>query len=182
PEIWAIKTVGAVGELGRGRVINQAEINAHSGIYPVYSSQSKNDGVFGFLSSNDFAGEYVTWTTDGAHAGTVFYRNGKFNCTNVCGTIKPKDVQVIDARFLAYVLSTRTKRHVSYVGNPKLMNNVMGSIMFPCPPVLEQKNIADVLSGLDTKITEVTNVKRKIEELKKGLMNMLLTGKVRTSL
>lgn len=31
----------------------------------------------GYLDTYDFEGEYITWTTDGANAGTVFYRNGK---------------------------------------------------------------------------------------------------------
>ena len=42
--------------------------------FPVYSSQTTNQGIFGFLNTYDFDGEYVTWTTDGANAGTVFYR------------------------------------------------------------------------------------------------------------
>ncbi len=35
-----------------------------------------------------FDGEYLNWTTDGANAGTVFYRRGKFNVTNVCGLLE----------------------------------------------------------------------------------------------
>ena len=42
----------------------------------------------GYLDNFMFEGEYISWTTDGANAGTVFYRNGKFNCTNVCGLLK----------------------------------------------------------------------------------------------
>lgn len=179
PENWEIVSVDSIGELGRGRVINKEEINSHPGKYPVYSSQSKNDGAFGYLDTNDFEGEYVTWTTDGAHAGTVFFRNGKFNCTNVCGTIKPRNAEVIDARFLAYILSTRTKRHVSYVGNPKLMNNIMGSILFPCPPVIEQRKIATVLQGVEEDIDAAEKRLNKIIELKQSLLAALLVGRVR---
>ncbi len=53
----------------------------------------------GYIDTFDFDGEFVTWTTDGENAGTVFYRNGKFNCTNVCGTIKIKSD---NARFIAF--------------------------------------------------------------------------------
>ena len=55
-------------------------------LYPVYSSQTKNDGLMGFY--NDFLfNDAITWTTDGANAGTVRLREGKFYCTNVCGVL-----------------------------------------------------------------------------------------------
>ena len=130
PVDWEVSKIDSIGVLGRGRVISQKEIANHPGNFPVFSSQSKNQGIFGYLDTYDFEGEYVTWTTDGAYAGTVFYRNGRFSCTNVCGTIKAKDEHLVDMQFLSYSISTRTKRYVSYVGNPKLMNNAMAEVSF----------------------------------------------------
>jgi type I restriction enzyme M protein len=66
-------------------------INDNQGEYPVYSSQTTDNGVMGYINTFDFEGDYVTWTTDGIYAGTCFYRSGKFNCTNVCGTLKSKN-------------------------------------------------------------------------------------------
>jgi len=64
-----------IAELGRGRVINSAEISKQKNpIYPVYSSQTSNNGIMGYLDNYDYEGEYITWTTDGANAGTVYYR------------------------------------------------------------------------------------------------------------
>ena len=87
---WEEFSVSDLCKIGRGRVISKNEIQDNSGIYPVYSSQTLNNGIMGYLNTFDFDGEYVTWTTDGVNAGTIFYRNGKFNCTNVCGTLSPK--------------------------------------------------------------------------------------------
>ena len=84
---WQQLKIMDICDLGRGRVISRNEIRDNPGNFPVYSSQTINNGEMGRLGSFDFSGEYVTWTTDGAYAGTVFYRNGKFNCTNVCGTL-----------------------------------------------------------------------------------------------
>ena len=61
---WTYRRVDEVCDLGRGRVISQEDIQRHSGIYLVFSSQSKDDGVFGHLDSYDFEGDYVTWTAD----------------------------------------------------------------------------------------------------------------------
>ena len=38
------------------RVINQQYIENHKGPYPVYSSQTTNDGIFGSIDTFDFDG------------------------------------------------------------------------------------------------------------------------------
>lgn len=181
PECWEVTSVGHVFKTGRGRVINKDEIKNNPGIYPVYSSQSFNNGEFGKIGTYDFEGEYVTWTTDGANAGTVFYRNGKFNCTNVCGTLKPIRDGEVDLRFATYFIGTIAKSYVSYVGNPKLMNNVMGTIPMLLPPLEEQARIGSAFVSIDEKIADDERFVAQLTAIKKGLMEDLLTGKVRVN-
>ena len=92
-----------------------------------------NQGIFGYVDTYDFDGEYVTWTTDGANAGTVFYRNGKFNCTNVCGTLKSKN-SALNMLYLSFALGAVAKDHVNHVGNDKLMNEAVKKIIISVPP------------------------------------------------
>ena len=47
------------------------------------------------------------------------------------------------------------------------------------PPLNEQKRIGDILSSIDEEIEEESNHKEQLELLKKGLMQVLLTGKIR---
>lgn len=130
---------------------------ANKGVFPVYSSQTENQGVFGFIDSYDYDGEYLTWTTDGANAGSVFYQNGKFSITNVCGLVALKDKGVI-YRYLFHALSVRTKKHVSAgMGNPKLMSNAMKQIIIPIPPLEEQQRIVDILDKFDTLVNDISN-------------------------
>jgi type I restriction enzyme, S subunit len=172
---WTRTKVKDICDLGRGRVISSQEIESHPGIYPVFSSQSQNNGEMGRVDTYAFDGEYVTWTTDGAYAGTTFYRTGKFNCTNVCGTLKAKNSH-ISMRFLAYQLSTLAKNYVSYVGNPKLMNNVMANIELSLPELPEeQTQIAAVLSTVDRAIAQTEAIIAKQQRIKTGLMQDLLT-------
>ena len=147
---WEIIRVSDICEIGRGRVINKKEIEENFGEYPVYSSQTSNDGIFGFLNTYDFEGEYVTWTTDGIYAGSVFYRNGKFNCTNVCGTLKSKSKK-INMQFLSLCLPLYTSDYVVKVANPKLMNNVMAGIQIPLPPLDIQQKIVSEIEVLEAK-------------------------------
>ncbi|MGB3945983.1 MAG: restriction endonuclease subunit S, partial [Candidatus Saccharimonadales bacterium] len=115
------------------------------GEYPVYSSQTANNGVFGRIKTYDYDGEYLTWTTDGANAGSIFYRTGKFSITNVCGLLKV-NAPGVSAKYLAYILGTVAKKYVSSgMGNPKLMSNVMSSIKVPIPPIEVQTEIVNIL-------------------------------------
>lgn len=133
---------------GRGRVISNDYITRNSGVYPVYSSQTSNDGIMGYIDTFDFDGEYITWTTDGAKAGTVFYRNGKFNCTNVCGTLKVVSEKV-NVKYLTYILGKIAHLYVNHVGNDKLMNVEMRKINIPIPAIELQNEFAIYVNSID---------------------------------
>lgn len=145
---WEQFRIKDIASIGRGRVISSIEISQQENpLYPVYSSQTSNDGIMGYLDDFMFEGEYISWTTDGANAGTVFYRNGKFNCTNVCGLLKLK--KGFDAHFVSLVLAEATKRYVSTnLANPELMNNTMGDIQICLPQLEDQKRISVVFRKL----------------------------------
>lgn len=164
PDTWTTPTVGKVCKLGRGRVISNIEISENPGGYPVYSSQTSNNGVLGYLSSYDFEGEYVTWTTDGANAGRVFFRSGKFNCTNVCGTMIPTRNDVF-LPYLFYLLNILTPYYVRLDINPKLMNDMMSPIKICFPPLPEQNQIAKYLDHKTTKIDFLIEKKNRLIEL-----------------
>ncbi|MEK4876022.1 restriction endonuclease subunit S [Bacillus sp. FSL W8-0102] len=149
---WEEYKVEDICALGRGRVISKKEIAENPGIYPVYSSQTSDEGKIGSINKYDFDGEYITWTTDGVNAGTVFYRNGKFNCTNVCGVLKLKK-ENIDARYLSYILQASTDKYVVRNGNPKLMNNIMAIIPIKIFNNYEyQKYICDLFDLFDKEL------------------------------
>lgn len=150
---WKCYKVSEIADIGRGRVISSKEIaNQNNPQYPVYSSQTSNEGVMGYLDNYAFDGEYITWTTDGANAGTVFYRNGRFNCTNVCGTLKLH--YQFDPYYCSLVLANATKKYVSVnLANPKLMNNTMAAIKLYLPPFQEQKRMAQLFRKMDENIT-----------------------------
>ena len=146
PSIHRLKDVC---EISRGKVISKDDIKVNSGEYPVYSSQTENNGELGRINTYMYDGDYLTWTTDGANAGTVFFRSGKFNITNVCGLIKVNK-HLVDIRYLFHLLSVEAPKYVSRgMGNPKLMSNVMGSIKIWLPSIQEQERISRKLDGFE---------------------------------
>ena len=103
--------------------------------YPVYSSQTLNNGLLGYY--NEFLFEKaITWTTDGANAGTVCYRNEKFYSTNVNGVLISK--VGYSCKAVAESLNRVAWKHVTKVGNPKLMNNTMSNIILMVPIDFEE--------------------------------------------
>lgn len=137
--------LGDVCKISRGKVYSKKYLAEHIGEYPVYSSQTANDGILGRIGTYDCDGKFLTWTTDGAYAGTVFYRQGKFSVTNVCGLISCSN-PFLSLKFLYYWLTIEAPKHVHQgMGNPKLMSNQMAKIEIPLPPIDVQIEIVRIL-------------------------------------
>ena len=115
----------------------------------------------------------ITWTTDGANAGTVHFRDGKFYCTNVCGVLLNEDGNA--NRCIAEILGSISKKYVSYVGNPKLMNNVMSEIRIHIPSVAEQKKIDELISALDLRIVKQRELIEHLKKYKRGVLEHFVT-------
>ncbi len=176
---WEVKKLGEIFTITRGLVLSID--NLYGDIigdykYPVYSSQTINKGLTGYYTDYLFENS-ITWTTDGANAGDVKFRKGKFYCTNVCGVLKSDNGYA--NLCVAEAFNSISKRYVSYVGNPKLMNNVVANIEIALPPIEEQVLIADILSDMVSEIETLEKKLEKYKQLKQGLMQELLTGKTR---
>ena len=169
---WHTVCIKDLFKITRGVVIPKNELSEFKNgeyKYPVYSSQTSNEGILGYSNTFDFNGKYLTWTTDGANAGKVFYRNGKFRCTNVCGVLYEDNI-IFTNELFAELLNYETPKHVSYVGNPKLMNNVMADIKIKIPSGDVQENTSLIINTINNKVNLEKKKLLKFKELKKGLM------------
>lgn len=176
---WKNKSICDVFKITRGEVLATSFIRDEQDdeyLYPVYSSQTKNNGLLGYYNKALYQNA-ITWTTDGANAGSVAFRKGKFFCTNVCGVLLDDKGNANEC--IAGILNSKTKYYVSYVGNPKLMNGTMGEIKINFPPIEEQTAIANILTTADKEIELLQKDLEQEKQKKKALMQLLLTGIVR---
>lgn len=178
PNNWNLIKIKYLFNIGRGRVISELELNPE-GLYPVYSSQTKDDGCMGYINTFDYSIPQLTWTTDGVYAGTVFYREGKYNCTNICGTLAPKSSD-FDLRFLKYALEFIAIYHKRPDTNgAKIMNNEMANIEVPLPHLVEQKSIVKFLntkcSNIDNIIDDLEQQIEILEKYKKSVITEAVT-------
>lgn len=163
-EAWEQRKVSELFRVTRGYVlaVTQTETErTDENPYPVYSSQTKDKGLMGYYKDYLYE-DAITWTTDGANAGTVNYRAGKFYCTNVCGVLLSNEIKA--NQMIAEALNNVAKGYVSYVGNPKLMNNVMADIVIQIPTQAEERELLS--SFFDNIDNLITLHQRKVEQLK----------------
>lgn len=178
PSHWIEGKIKYLFDIGRGRVISKQELKV-DGQFPVYSSQTKNDGCLGYIQTYDFEGDLLTWTTDGVNAGQVFRRSGKFNCTNVCGTLQAKRNN-INLGYYLYLLQFFTPFYKRPDTNgAKIMNGEMAEIHTLYPPLEEQINIAEYLdhqTGLiDNIIEKKQQLIEKLKEQRQAIINEAVT-------
>ncbi len=152
--VWEQRKVSELFRVTRGYVLAATQTETtktDEKPYPVYSSQTKDKGLMGYYKDYLYE-DAITWTTDGANAGTVNYRTGKFYCTNVCGVLLSNEVKA--NQMIAEALNSVAKGYVSYVGNPKLMNNVMADIVIQIPTQAEEREqLSSFFAKLDNLIT-----------------------------
>ncbi|GAA7149596.1 restriction endonuclease subunit S [Helicobacter pylori] len=173
PKGVEFKKIGEICLIKRGRVIAK-KILQENGKYPVYSSQTLNNGILGFIDTYDFDGEFLTWTTDGAYAGSVFYRKGRFSITNVCGLLQVIQDNILH-KYLYYILQITAPLHVSSgMGNPKLMSAAMQQIQIPIPPLEVQQEIVKILDAFTELNTELNTELKARKKQYQYYQNMLL--------
>lgn len=173
-DAWEQRKVSELFRVTRGYVLAATQTETtktDEKPYPVYSSQTKDKGLMGYYKDYLYE-DAITWTTDGANAGTVNYRAGKFYCTNVCGVLLSNEVKA--NQMIAEALDSVAKGYVSYVGNPKLMNNVMADIVIHIPTQAEEREqLSSFFAKLDNLITLHQRKFEKLTNVKKSMLKKM---------
>lgn len=116
----------------------------NKGNFPVYSSQTFNEGIIANINTYDYDCNCITWTTDGVYAGTVFLRNGKFSMTTHCGALmlKKEFEGIIDLEYIYAVLFNKLKQFANGEQNKRVTVNIIKNIYVDIP--LDKNNKIDI--------------------------------------
>ncbi len=83
-------------------------------------------------------------------------------------------------QLFGYVVNNQIEKIIAGSNYPAINSRDVKLIEIPCPPTLhEQTAIATVLSDMDAEIAALERRRDKAKEIKQGMMQQLLTGKVR---
>jgi len=94
---------------------------------------------------------------------------------------------IINSNFLYLVFNSfiywrQIKEQIGGSAQGGVNASSLSSIKVPLPPLHEQKKIAEALTSVDEEIENEMAHKERLESIKKGLMQVLLTGKIRTKI
>ena len=139
--------------------------------------------AYDFLSKSKLEDNDIIIANVGAYAGYVF-RAPNINKPIILG---PNAILVRSEQnreFIYYLLSSEfgqkaIKDIISTTAQPKFNKTDFKKILLPIPDLKEQYKIVSILLEIDEKTEEYEKKKQKLEELKKGLMQQLLTGRIR---
>lgn len=151
----------------------KAYIKKCPGIYPLFSSQTTDNGVIGTIDKYDYDEECITWTTDGINAGTVFLRSGKFSMTTHCGALFLKDEykDIIDLEYLFFFLNGILRKKAYGEQNRRVTRTIIERIIVPVPvdengktDMVEQKKIVNKLKIINYIQNDISGQFQKIIE------------------
>jgi type I restriction enzyme S subunit len=99
-------------------------------------------------------------------------------CSNQAVLAVSSSSNNLDNSYLYYYLKSSTRKLLQLVqgsGQPNLSKKIIDSIQLLIPPLPEQQKIAEILSTVDDKINNIERQIKETEQLKKGMMQRLLT-------
>ena len=175
-EKWKTIKLGEVAEITTGNKNNEDKIE--NGLYPFFV-RSKNIEK---INTYSFDGEAILVPGDGNIGDIYHYINGKFDFHQ--RVYKISNFKLIYGKFLYYNMQVFfKKRAISQTSkatvNSLRMDTFTQYKIFIPVNIDEQKAIADILSKADEEINLLNKQLDLYTEQKKGLMQNLLTGKVR---
>jgi len=129
----------------------------------------------------------LVFTRTGATTGKSYLIKENKNAIFASYLIRLKTRNDVEHRFLSVFFNSIIywkQINLRMVGSAQggVNAKVLSNIIIPLPPKLEQEKIADIIFRVDEKIQSEHNNKETLDKLKRGLMQVLLKGKIRVRL
>lgn len=152
--------------------------NANKGTIPVVAAGRE----IPYFHNNYNFKNIITISASGAYAGYIWYHNYPIWASDCNILYGQKDI--FDTIFLFYILKLQQNKLYSLQtggAQPHIYKNDICQLIIPKISFNEQKAIADILCKADEEIELLNKQLDLYMEQKKGLMQNLLTGKVRVT-
>ena len=173
---WAKKLLkGICNRITTGKL--DANTMVKNGTYRFYTCAKD----YYYIDTYAFEGESLLISGNGVNVGYIHYYNGKFNAYQRTYVLQEFDQDVIYIKhFLDKHLSDRIAKEVLTGNTPYIKLNTLTDMEISFPrDLIEQKQIAKILSDMDSEIEALEKELNKYKDLKTGMMQELLTGKKR---
>lgn len=175
PSEWEVKHLSDVLTVGYGK--NQKDVEVPKSEIPILGT----GGIIGWSNKALYDRPSVLIGRKGTidkprYIDTPFWTIDTLFYTDI-------DNKLTTPKFIYYLFQTIDwYKYNEATGVPSLSASNISKITFASPILEEQQKIASILSTVDEQIEAYEEEKAKYEELKKGLMQKLLTGQIRVKI
>lgn len=193
---WEVVKASDIGRFRGGSGFPTKFQGGTSGEYPFFKVTMNNEGNETFLKA---ANNYISDALRRQLGATAFPANSiVFAKVGAAVFLERKKIlaqaSCLDNNMAAFVLDANSTDHrfihyallnkklgdlVSTTALPSLSGSVLAAIEFVRPPLIEQTAIAAILSDTDVEIAALEQKLAKTRNIKQGMMQELLTGRIR---
>lgn len=174
-EPWKEVKLGDLVNIHSGDTITAQQF-VTNGHFPVYGA----NGIRGKYNSFNLDGEFILIGRVGALCGNIHISKGKVWASEHTLVCYPHSINLFSPVFLAHILERMNL--IQYSGasaQPVIASNKLKPLLIRMPNLSEQQAIAEILSDMDAEIAELEKKKEKYTSIRQGMMQQLLTGKIR---
>jgi len=176
PAHWEIKRIKDLSTLQSGNTIVSEQIE-EAGLYPVYGG----NGLRGYFSKYTNDGDYILIGRQGALCGNINYAYGKFWASEHAVVVYLN--RFVSMNWYGEMLRVMNLNQYSVsAAQPGLAVDRIKRLLLPVPPFSEQQAIATYLDEKTTHIDRIVSTINtqidKLKELRKTLINDVVTGKI----
>ena len=172
-EEWKEVKLGDIGEIYQPQTISQSELTENG--YKVYGA----NGIIGFYDRYNHEQEQIAVVCRGSTCGLVNFTEAKSWITGNAMVINvDNNPQIVKKYLFEYLLFDNLNYLISGSGQPQITGNIKSHIV-KLPSISEQTAIAEILATADRELQLQKEKLAQLQTQKKGLMQVLLTGKKR---
>jgi type I restriction enzyme S subunit len=176
---WEVMRLGDLFDVFAGGDFDSArsrQVRDERHPFPIYSNAITNAGLYGFCSYSAYPACTITVTARGT-VGVANYRCHPYTAIGRVLVLQPK--VEINGQFFSESINNQINFVVESTGVPQLTAPQLTTYELPTPPYAEQTAIAAILSDMDVELTALEARWNKTRDLKQGMMQELLTGRIR---
>jgi type I restriction enzyme S subunit len=193
PKTWNVEELGNLAELRRNKSVSNfekiafipMELVPDKQLFAKYELRAREDVKSStYCEASDLLLAKITPSLENGKQGIVplDVPNGIALATT---EVFPLKCTGINRFFLFYILKHSQFRNqiissmIGTTGRQRASKESVERLEIPLPPPDEQQRIAEIFFEVDKKLELETAEKERLEKIKRGLMDLLLTGKVR---
>ena len=176
PDDWNIARGDRLFELNSGDFLDSSK-RKEDGAYPVYGG----NGIMGYTDQSTVPVGALVIGRVGAYCGNVHITISDAWVTDNAIIVKNLSDRV-SSRFLKHVLtSVGLNRFAEQSAQPRISQSTLKNLKLPIPSQEEQSKIVETLNSITDTVKNGEQSVTELRSIKKGLMQDLLTGEIRTA-